>query len=219
MFYRVFRAFALTIAKVLFRVRVVGKEHVPRRGVYVVAPSHRSILDIPFAAYMTRRRIRFMAKKELFSTLIGRAFFDALAAIPVDRDATDRSALRAAQRALDAGEPVGVFPEGTRNTGPVLGEMHDGAAYLAMKLGVPIIPVGIGGSEEIMATGRILPRLKRVAVVIGPAIAPPDLPNGARRRSAVSDLTDTLREGLQACLDAALAAVDASAVGEVRERR
>lgn len=218
MFYRVFRAIVLSLFKVVFRVRVIGKEHVPRRGVYVVAPSHRSILDIPFAAFITRRRIRFMAKKELFGTWFGRRFFDALAAIPVDRAVADRSALRAAQGALEAGEPIGIFPEGTRNAGPVLGDMHDGAAYLALKLGVPIVPVGIGGSEEILATGKILPRIKRVAVVIGPAIAPPDAPDGVRRRSDVSKLTDTLREQLQECFEAALATVGASAVGEVRQR-
>jgi 1-acyl-sn-glycerol-3-phosphate acyltransferase len=218
MFYRIFRAFVLTIFKVVFRVRVIGTEHVPTRGGYIVAPSHRSILDIPFAAYTTKRRIRFMAKKEIFTTWIGRQFFNALAAIPVDRMSTDRSALRTAQDALRAGEPVGVFPEGTRNTGPVLGDMHDGAAYLAYKMGVPIVPVGIGGSEEIMATGKVLPRIKRVAVVIGAPIGPPDTPDGARRRAEVSALTTSLREQLQECFDAARAAVGASAPREVSER-
>ena len=218
MFYRVLRAVVLSLFKVAFRVRVIGKEHVPRRGAYVVAPSHRSIFDIPFAAYITRRRIRFMAKKELYTTWIGRRFFDALAAIPVDRAVADRGALRAAQDALEAGEPVGVFPEGTRNTGPALGDMHDGAAYLALKLGVPIVPVGIGGSEEILATGKILPRIKRVAVVIGPAIPPPAHADGARRRSDVSKLTDVLREQLQECFDAARATVGESALGEIRQR-
>ena len=218
MFYRLLHAVVLTIFKVLFRVRVLGREHVPRRGVYVVAPTHRSILDVPFTAYITRRRIRFMAKKELFTTWIGRRVFNALAAIPVDRAATDRSALRAAQAALDAGEPVGVFPEGTRNAGPVLGELHDGAAYLALKLGVPIVPVGIGGSEEIMASGKLLPRIKRVVVVIGPAIAPSPDAAGSHRRSDVTRMTATLRDELQDCFDAALAAVGASAGSQVRQR-
>ncbi|MEX0666051.1 MAG: lysophospholipid acyltransferase family protein [Acidimicrobiia bacterium] len=219
MFYRVFRAFVLSIFKLVFRVRVTGREHVPRRGVYVVAPSHRSILDIPFAAYITRRRIRFMAKKELFSTWLGRRFFQALAAIPVDRAAADRSALREAQAALDAGEPVGVFPEGTRNSGPTLGEMHDGAAYLALKLGVPIVPVGIGGSEEILASGKLLPRIKRVVVVIGPAISPPASGDGPKRRSEIRELTEALRTQLQKCFDTARQVAGTSAGNEVGERR
>lgn len=201
--YRILRAVVLTLCKVLFRVRVIGREHVPRNGVYIVAPSHRSILDVPFAAFSTRRRIRFMAKKELFSTRIGRAAFKVLGAIPVDRGATDRSALRACQEALEAGEPVGVFPEGTRNGGPTLGSLHDGVAYLALKLGVPIVPVGIGGSEEILASGKVLPRIRKVVVIIGPPIEPPAR-DGTRRRSEISGLTEELRSRLQRCFDEAL---------------
>jgi len=208
MSYRVLRAVVLSICKVLFRVRVTGREHVPRRGVYIVAPSHRSILDVPFAAFITRRRIRFMAKKEIFSTRIGRATFNVLGAIPVDRGATDRSALRACQEALEDGEPVGVFPEGTRNGGPTLGTMHDGVAYLALKLGVPIVPVGIGGSEEILASGKVLPRIRKVVVIIGPPIVPPAR-DGTRRRSEITDLTQELHVRLQRCFDDALDAAGA----------
>jgi 1-acyl-sn-glycerol-3-phosphate acyltransferase len=220
-FYRFAHMVVLSIFKVAFRVRVRGRENVPRRGAYVVAPSHRSILDIPFTAFITRRRIRFLAKKELFTTRIGRVLFRALGAIPVDREATDRAALRASIAALEAGEPVGVFPEGTRNNGPVLGDLHDGASYLAAKLGVPIVPVGIGGSEEILATGKLLPRIKKVAVVVGPPIPPPSHDGAVARRSDVRVLTETLRGELQKCFDAARAAVEpqktVSAPSEARE--
>ena len=83
--YRVVRAVVLSIFKVVFRVSVKGREHVPSSGVYIVAPSHRSILDIPFTAFVTKRRIRFMAKRELFSSRIGRVIFNAMGAISVDR--------------------------------------------------------------------------------------------------------------------------------------
>jgi 1-acyl-sn-glycerol-3-phosphate acyltransferase len=219
MFYRVFRAVILSLCKILFRVRVEGREHVPRRGAYVAAPSHRSILDVPFTAFITRRQIRFMSKKELLSTWIGRKLFGTLlGAIPVDRDGADRSALRAATNALEHGQPVCVFPEGTRNAGPVLGELHDGAAYLALKLGLPIVPVGIGGSEEILASGKVLPRVKRVVVVVGPPIETQGR-DGVRRRSDLTMLTDMLRERLQASFERARAAAGVSATSEVRERR
>jgi 1-acyl-sn-glycerol-3-phosphate acyltransferase len=218
MVYRLVRAIVCSICKVLFRVRVTGKEHVPRRGAYIVAPSHRSILDVPFTAFITRRQIRFMSKKELLSTWIGRTLFGAMGAIPVDRSGTDRSALRAATEALEHGQPVAVFPEGTRNAGPVLGELHDGAAYLALKLGVPIVPVGIGGSEEILASGKLLPRIKKVAVVVGPLIVPETREAGPQRRSDVKTLTEAVRAGLQQCFDDARAAVGASASSEVGQR-
>jgi 1-acyl-sn-glycerol-3-phosphate acyltransferase len=218
-FYRVVRAVVLSAFKVLFRVKVEGKEHVPKRGPYIVAPTHRSILDIPFAAFITRRRIRFLAKKELFTTRFGRWLFNRLGAIPVDRNAVDRAALRVSSDALAAGEPVGVFPEGTRHAGPLLGTMHDGASYLALKHGVPIIPVGIGGSEEILASGKLVPRIKRVALVIGEPI-PVDAGDGSvRRRSDLTALTGEVRSRLQDCFGAARAAagVDETARSAGRE--
>ena len=156
-FYQFARGIVLSLFKVVFRVRVVGRERVPKQGAYIVAPSHRSILDIPFAAFITGRTVRFLAKDDLFSTPWGRRLFDALGAVEVERGTADRAALRALEDALAAGSPVAVFPEGTRKSGPEIGELYDGAAYLAIKLGVPIVPVGIGGSEHILAQGQALP--------------------------------------------------------------
>ncbi len=204
-FYGFARAIVLSACRVAFRVQVVGRDLVPRSGVYVVAPSHRSVLDIPFTAFITRRRIRFMAKKELFSSRFGAWLFDALGAIRVDREATDRAALRACQEALEAGEPVAVFPEGTRGHGPQLSDLFDGAAYLAVKLGIPIVPVGIGASEEILAKGRWIPRFRKVHVVVGEPIGPPRAA-GPVRRSDVAAVTKELAVRLQECFDAANAA-------------
>lgn len=208
-FYRFARAVVLSVFKVIFRVRVIGREHAPAEGVFIVAPSHRSILDIPFTAFVTKRRIRFMGKKELFSSRFGSWLFTKLGGIAVDREATDRAALRASQRALEEGEPLAVFPEGTRRSGPVLGELFDGAAYLALKLGVPIVPVGIGGSEEILASGKVIPRFHKVAIVIGEPVLPPPA-DGVRRRSEFQALTEELRARLQTCFDEAEGAAGVS---------
>ena len=203
-FYGSVRAIVLPLCRLLFRVEVAGLEHIPSSGVYILAPSHRSMLDPAFAAFATPRRVRFMAKREIFTTRVGRRLFLALGAIEVDRGTTDRGALRASKAALESGEPLGIFPEGTRRDGPAVENLFDGCAYLALKLGVPMVPVGIGGSELIMPTGRLLPRLRRVTVVIGTPIEPPTT-TGVRRRSDVGDLADILRERLQGCLDEATA--------------
>ena len=198
-FYRFTRAVVLSPFKLIFRVKVVGREHVPPRGAYIVAPSHRSIFDIPIAAFVTRRRIRMMAKRELFSSALGRWLFEKLGAIEVERATTDRGALRVSKAALEAGEPLAIFPEGTRRSGPVVEDLFDGVAYLALKEDVPILPVGIGGTEQILASGKILPRLHKVAVVVGEPILPTPSVAGARRRSEVRQVTETLRQRLQAC--------------------
>jgi 1-acyl-sn-glycerol-3-phosphate acyltransferase len=199
-FYQFARGIVLSLFKVVFRVRVVGKERVPKEGAYIVAPSHRSILDIPFAAFITTRTVRFLAKDDLFSTRLGATLFDALGAVKVERGTADRAALRALEDALAAGSPVAVFPEGTRKSGPQIAELYAGAAYLAIKLGVPIVPVGVGGSEHILPKGKLLPRIHRVAVSVGHPIAPP-VPDGRARRAAATRLTEELRVELQRCFD------------------
>jgi 1-acyl-sn-glycerol-3-phosphate acyltransferase len=195
-FYRFARAVVLSLCKVLFRVRVRGAENVPASGAYIVAPTHRSILDVPFAAFTTKRTIRFLAKEELFSTDFGNRLFTALGAVRVERGTADRGALRALEQALREGSPVAVFPEGTRGSGPRLGPLFDGAAYLAVKVGVPIVPVGVGGSEDILPKGSRFPRFKKVAVVVGCPIQPPDL-DGRARRAAAGKMTDELGTELQ----------------------
>ncbi|HEY3721813.1 MAG TPA: lysophospholipid acyltransferase family protein [Acidimicrobiia bacterium] len=203
-FYRFARAVVLSLCKVVFRVKVRGTENVPRSGAYIVAPTHRSNLDTPFAAFVTTRRIRFMAKQELFRHPVGDKLFTALGGVSVERGSpSSRAALKAIQAALADGEPVAVFPEGTRRHGREVTDLFDGTAYLAVKLGVPIVPVGIGGSEEILASGKKLPRLRRVGVVVGPPIvASPDATT--RKRSDLAAITAELQEELQRLFDEAM---------------
>ena len=106
----------------------------------------------------------------------------------------------ALEDALAAGSPVAVFPEGTRKSGPEIGELYAGAAFLAIKRGVPIVPVGIGGSEHILPKGKLFPRIHRVAVSVGHPIHPPVL-DGRARRAAATKLTEELRVELQRCFD------------------
>jgi 1-acyl-sn-glycerol-3-phosphate acyltransferase len=204
-FYAYVRLLVYGICKVLFRVQISGKEHVPTHGAFIVAPSHRSYLDTPFVSFITPRRIRFMAKEELFASSFGGKLFTALGGIPVKRgSASARSAMKAIQAALEAGEPAAVFPEGTRRHGPDIGELFDGTAYLAVKLKLPIVPVGIGGSEEILASGKKLPRLHKVSVKVGAPIVPP-ADSSTRKRGDLVAISDELLKALQSLFDDARA--------------
>ncbi len=126
----------------------------------------------------------------------------ALGAFPVDRAVTDRRAIRNAVAALEGGEPLVVFPEGTRRRGPLIEDLHHGVAYVAARCQVPIVPVGIGGSEEILARGRKVPKLQRVVLVVGEPIRPP-AGDGPVRRAAIAALTEQLRTELQRLFDEA----------------
>ncbi|MBI2168285.1 MAG: 1-acyl-sn-glycerol-3-phosphate acyltransferase [Actinobacteria bacterium] len=200
--HRVIHGLVALLARVLWRIRFVGLDRVPATGPYILAPSHRSNLDSFFAALITRRRVRFMAKREIWkSRLLGRAA-QGLGAFPVDRGAPDRAALRTAMECLAAGEPLVVFPEGTRRHGPAIEGLHDGAAYLSLRSKAPIVPIGIAGSEEILAKGRKLPRLHPVLLVVGEAIDPPTI-DGAVPRSEVHALTGRLEVAVQKAFDEA----------------
>jgi 1-acyl-sn-glycerol-3-phosphate acyltransferase len=200
-FYGFARGVCLGLSKAAFRIDIEGTEHVPTSGAFIVAPSHRSYLDTPFVSFITRRRIRFMAKEELFAKDYSNKLFTALGGIPVKRgSASARAAMKAIEAALREGEPACVFPEGTRSHGPTIAPLFDGTAYLAVKLGVPIVPVGVGGSEEILASGTKLPKLHRVAVRVGAPILPgPDMTT--RKRSDLVAISDELMKSLQVLFD------------------
>jgi 1-acyl-sn-glycerol-3-phosphate acyltransferase len=201
-FYRFMRFFVVGYVRVVYRVRVVGREHVPRSGPYIIAPSHRSMLDIPLAGAITTRRIRFMGKAPLFRVPVLGAIFRALGGFPVERDGGDVGPVRDSLRILQEGEPLVVYPEGSRQRGRDIAALQPGAAYLAAKAGVPIVPLGIAGAEEAFRTrpGR-LPGFGRIIVVVGEPILPPARKGSIVKRSAVDELTATLHERFQKLLD------------------
>lgn len=202
-FYGAVRAIVAGFCRIFWRVRVEGREHVPATGAFVLSPVHRSNIDTPLAACVTRRRMRFMGKDSMWKIPpIGR-IFTALGAFPVHRGTADREALRKTLEYLQAGEPVVIFPEGTRRSGPVVADLFEGAAYVAAKAGVPIIPVGIGGSEAAMPKGAKLLRPVKVRLVVGAPIVVEHGDDGKVPRRAVRETTEQLHTELQRLFDAA----------------
>ena len=173
MLYAAVRAVLVAFAKVFWRLRIDGLEHVPTEGAFVLAPVHRSNVDTPLVAGVTRRRLRYMGKDTMWKIGPIGKLFTALGAFPVHRGTVDREALRRTVEVLQSGEPVVIFPEGTRQSGPLVQPLFEGAAYVAAKVGVPIVPVGIGGSEQAMPKGSKLLRPVKVHIVVGEPIAPP----------------------------------------------
>jgi len=193
------------VCRLLWRVRIEGLEHVPATGAFVLAPVHRSNIDTLVAGCVVRRRMRFMGKSSLWRYAWSARLFSSLGAFPVDRGTPDREALRTCEEALLAGEPVVLFPEGTRQSGPLVQPLFDGAAFVAARAGVPLVPVGIGGSEWAMPKGSRGVRAVRIAVVVGAALPPPPLsPGGRVSRRAVAATTEALRAELQVLFEQAL---------------
>lgn len=202
-FYFFFRGLVVLIAGGLTRVRIVGRHNIPRTGPFLLAPIHRSNIDTPLAAAVTSRRMRFMGKDSLWKFAPLGWVISALGAFPVSRGTADREALKRCIAVLESGEPLVLFPEGTRQSGPVVQPLFDGAAYVAVKAGVPIIPVGIGGSEGVMPKGSKMIHPRKCVLVIGEPIVTAMDDSGRVPRSAVKDLTERLSVDLQRLFDEA----------------
>lgn len=201
-FYQLARGVCVGFCRVWFRMTVEGLEHVPRAGPFVLAPVHRSNMDTPIVCVVTRRRLRYMGKDSLWKTRPMAWFVSALGGFPVVRGTADRDALRACQAVLERGEPLVMFPEGTRQSGPVLQHLFDGPAFVAARAGVPIVPVGIGGSERVMPRGSKFIRPKKIVLIVGAPIYPPQVEGRVPRR-VVGELTEQLHASLQQLFDEA----------------
>ena len=208
LFYGTIRFIVIVICRVYLRLRIIDAHKIPKTGTFILAPSHRSTLDIPVAAATTRRRLMYMGKDSMWKIKPIGAFLTALGSFPVTRGSADLEALKRCIAVLDRGDPLVLFPEGTRHRGRIIEPLFDGAAFIAYKTGVPIIPVGIAGSEEIWPPGTKLPRPRKCVAVVGDAIYPKNL-NGARAsRELMSEFTLELQTSLQSVFDQAFQLLD-----------
>jgi 1-acyl-sn-glycerol-3-phosphate acyltransferase len=202
--YRITWWFLLALNKGYWRLTIKGNENVPTTGAFVLAPVHRSFIDFSLTSSITKRRMRYMGKDSLWKVRPLGMLCSALGAYPVHRGGADREALKRTIEVIEGGEPVVIFPEGTRQVGPKVQELFEGAAYVASKVGVPIVPVGIGGSEFALRKGKRLPRPVKVTVVVGNPIPPPTPSAGGRTsRRSVHELTLRLRDEVQRLFDEA----------------
>jgi 1-acyl-sn-glycerol-3-phosphate acyltransferase len=171
----------------LYRVRLVGLEHIPASGGCILVASHESLIDPWILCLATPRRVRFMAKAELWNYRLGRWMMNAYGTFPVERGSGDTGAMTRAGELLDQGELLGMFPRGTSKPGGNR-VWHRGAARLALAHGVPIIPV------RLINTRQVLPR-KRMAVLVGEPI---EVERGRPTIGAAKALTKRAEEAIEA---------------------
>ncbi|MEM9204273.1 MAG: lysophospholipid acyltransferase family protein [Actinomycetota bacterium] len=173
---------------------IVGRVNVPTDGPAIIAANHLSFIDSPLLMTALGRSVTFLGKAEYLDHPVTRTIFPRVGMIPVDRRGRGVTwSLNIAQQRLEAGELIGIFPEGSRSRDGRLHRGHLGAAHLAMRTGAPIIPVGIIGTDTAMPVGRRLPRRHaRVIVQIGSPIGLGEYRSQPRTAAAKHALTDAL---------------------------
>lgn len=193
----------VTAAKTWFRlgdVRIVmsGTEHIPREGGALVAVNHLSFVDYVMAGYpgVQRGRLtRFMAKREVFDHPVGGPVMRSFHHIAIDR-ADGRAGLDEARRYLDAGELVGIFPEGTISRSLEIQPLKTGAVRIAADAGVPLVPIVLWGTQRFLTKGkpRDFGRHKTVAIEVGEPLHPTPA-------DSATALTAELQARMEAMLD------------------
>jgi cytidylate kinase len=200
-FYRFCRSLIYSFLWLLFRPSLSGPGEVPLEGAVVIAPVHRSAVDFGFSIFLTKRKIFFMAKDQIWKHRALGKLLIILGAFPVHRESADRSALEHAEAVLRAGGVLVMFPEGTRQSGNRVMEIMEGATFLAARTGATVIPMGIAGSEAAWPRGQKLPRPHRVFLYASEAITPPTrTAKGRVSRSALRVMTEQLRGALEQSL-------------------
>ncbi|GAA4058204.1 MULTISPECIES: 1-acyl-sn-glycerol-3-phosphate acyltransferase [Agromyces] len=224
MFYWIMKHIVIgPILLAVFRPWVVGLEHVPKQGPVILASNHLSFIDSIFLPLVVDRPVVFLAKSEYFTGkgLKGwatRLFFQAANQLPIDRSGgkASEASLNTGLRVLGEGRILGIYPEGTRSPDGRLYRGRTGVARMVLEAGVPVVPVAMIGTAEVMPIGTRVPKVRRVGIVFGEALDFSRFEGMEGDRFVLRSVTDELVYDLRALSDQEYVDVYASSVREQR---
>ncbi|MBI3911787.1 MAG: 1-acyl-sn-glycerol-3-phosphate acyltransferase [Armatimonadetes bacterium] len=192
--------------QILGRMRVEGRQNVPRTGPVILAPNHISAADWPAVGLSSPRPLVWLAKHTLFEHPATRWFLRLFHVFPVRRGAADRAALRLAEDLLRQGHALVIFPEGRVSPDARLQPLKPGLAFVALRTGVPVVPVALRGTERLLPYGKLIPRFSPRPVVVrfGEPLRFDDLwrpdEGAVPPREAIDAATERLRVALASLL-------------------
>ena len=203
--YQLTRIVAGPFLHAIWRPKVTGEENIPASGGAILAANHQSVLDSIFLPLMVDRPVTFSAKAEYFTASgpaarLWAAYLKATNQLQMDREGprAAQDTLEAALALLQEGKLFGIYPEGTRSPDGRLYRGRPGVGWLALKSGVPVIPVALSGTRKVLPPGSVAPRPGRVGVKIGkpldfgPEVL--DQPPGKARRLIADQVMSAIRE-------------------------
>jgi 1-acyl-sn-glycerol-3-phosphate acyltransferase len=203
--YSVLHAVVPPLAKIVWRPTVTGLDNVPRTGPVILASNHLSFADSLVIPIVAPRKVVFLAKSDYFAGggvkgTLQKAWFEGMGLIPVDRD-DPKAAIASLDTALEVlgrGEAFGLYPEGTRSRDGRLYRGRTGVAHLALTAGVPVVPVGLTGTERLQPVGATLPRVVPITVRFGEPIEVAGRYDGVALGKARRLVTDEIMTAIQA---------------------
>jgi 1-acyl-sn-glycerol-3-phosphate acyltransferase len=149
-FYTFIRFSVYVTLKIIFRMKVYGRENIPASGRLILCSNHLSYIDPVFTDSCIKRQVCFMAKAQLFTNKFVTAVVTWFNAYPVNRGAFDRQAIRNSVAILNAGQMIGLYPEGTRSTDGIIRDGHQGVGLISIMAESPVLPVAITGTNMII---------------------------------------------------------------------
>ena len=167
MLYRVLQFIGRPIMKLYFRLRIEGRENLPKEGACIIVANHTSFLDPILICGILPRIIHYMTYAYFYYLPQLHWICKRVYCIPLKKDGKDISALKKALRLLKDGEIVGIFPEGARSETGKLAKAKPGVALIALKANVPIIPIGIRGAYEALPKGSKFPKPHPITINFG----------------------------------------------------
>lgn len=197
--YSFMRRVAALLIPLFARLRTVDIENIPAEGPVILAINHIHWLDIPLASLRIPRVTHYMAKIELFRIPLIGWLIHRLGAFPVRRGEGDRESLRTSERMLAEGNVLMIFPEGHRSGNGKLAKGHPGASYLALRSGVPVVAVGISGTENVFKRFNYGPWAPKVTVRYSKPFTL-GTGGGKRSREGMAEATDTIMRQIAAML-------------------
>ena len=186
MFYSFMRNFLRCFFKLMFKVKIVGVENVPKDGALILAANHISNWDPPFLATFLDREVSYMAKEELFENPIFAAAIKKLHAFPVKRGTADKNAIKHAIKILKNNLCLGLFPEGTRSKTGEPGKAEAGVGLITAMTKAPVLPAAIIGTNKIFSKDKFFPQL---TVVYG---KPMSFSGSTKDKEAIAEFSQSI---------------------------
>jgi 1-acyl-sn-glycerol-3-phosphate acyltransferase len=192
------------VLKMIWRPRVTGLDNIPETGGVIIASNHLSFVDSVVIPSVVPRKVVFLAKSDYFNGrgvkgTAQRWWFEGIGMLPVDRDNTQSAidSLDTALEVLGRGEAFGIYPEGSRSRDGRLYRGRTGVAHLALTAGVPVVPVGLVGTEKIQPIGSTYPKVAKVDVTFGEPLDFTGRGDGVPLGRARREVTDEIMAAIQ----------------------